>query len=991
MNVPTGAYLAAINSMDDSAPRALQPLAAFIAEGTGEAPQVTLEALRTHLADAGPNDLLVRRLHMAILRWDGADGVTGAWAEGTQPHTGERRKRIYELLGFNDPVSDFADQRFARTGDGMVVISDEFEPWYTPERRTTHEFYWPAYEKYLLDVKHWDPDAVRTVNTATTRVVERLSDPTRDQAYQSKGMVVGYVQSGKTANFTGVLAKAIDAGYRLIIVLTGTIDLLRKQTQRRLDMELVGVENIFLGVEPDDPEKIDITRHIDYFQDQDRIDGNFLKHGFQPSEKGFTDIVRLTRHGSDYRGLNAGITALELEKRDRQKPLFHPDNLYSTGARLAVVKKNAAVLRKLVADLKTIRTRLGEIPTLIVDDESDQASVNTSDPRRWLEGEIQRTSINKLISELLGLLPRAQYLGYTATPYANVFIDPGDAQDIFPKDFLISLDPPPDYMGLADFHDLDMGFEDEKTVENSNEKAYVRDLNDITGIGELAETEMQGALDSFLLAGALKLFRESRTNRSMRFRHHTMLVHESMRTQHHREQAELVRQVWKQAGYMTPTGLQRLEQLLEQDFRPVSLARAPELPFPTDIGELRNFIGDAMSRIQESSGDPVLVVNGDKDIQQQNLDFDAHPVWRVLVGGAKLSRGFTVEGLTVSYFRRAAKLADALMQMGRWFGYRSGYRDLVRLYVGRSARDGRGTIDLYEAFEAIVRDEEAFRAQLERYAQLIDGKPQMTPRDIPPLVSQHLPTISPSARNKMFNAELVIRRSPGEPIEPTAYPEDPTQIAANYTVMLPVLLAATVQRTLTFPAQQHIDPRTGQLRRASNGGSFSALTGIMSADAFLGTMEHLQWLFADSFRPDLAYLQEITGEDQVHDWVVIAPQLQKQGENLEGVGVRNVFNRERRRGPLFGALSDPKHRPAAARIAQACESWGDEVVDSLSADRRGAVIVYPVVSAGVPAKPGNVVFALTLFAPRTAQPANGQVIQFRAKDSSSPHAPIVDA
>lgn len=243
----------------------------------------------------------------------------------------------------------------------------------------------------------------------------------------------------------------------------------------------------------------------------------------------------------------------------------------------------------------------------------------------------------------------------------------------------------------------------------------------------------------------------------------------------------------------------------------------------------------------------------------------------------------------------------------------------------------------------------------------------------------------------MFNAELVIRRSPGEPIEPTAYPDDPAHIAANYTVMLPVLRAASVERTLSFPPQQHTDPRTGQLRGTSNGGSFTAFTGTISAPAFLAAIDDLRWLFADSFRPDLAYLHEITAEEQVQDWVVIAPQLQKQGENLEGVGIRNVFNRERRRGPLFGALSDPKHRPAAARIAGARGSWGDEVVDFLSADRRGALIVYPVVSAGVTPTPQNVVVAFTLFAPRTAQPANGQVIQFRAKDRSSPNAPIIDA
>ena len=157
--------------------------------------------------------------------------------------------------------------------------------------------------------------------------------------------------------------------------------------------------------------------------------------------------------------------------------------------------------------------------------------------------------------------------------------------------------------------------------------------------------------------------------------------------------------------------------------------------------------------------DPVLIVNSDKDIQDQQeaLDFDKGRVWRILVGGTKLSRGFTVEGLTVSYFRRKAGQADTLMQAGRWFGFREGYRDLVRLYIRRDHK-----VDLYEAFEALLLDEEAFRDELGKYAGLDeDGKPIVEPRQIPPLVSQHLPWLKPTARNKMFNAVVKARASVG--------------------------------------------------------------------------------------------------------------------------------------------------------------------------------------------------------------------------------------
>ncbi len=150
-------------------------------------------------------------------------------------------------------------------------------------------------------------------------------------------------------------------------------------------------------------------------------------------------------------------------------------------ARIAIVKKNATVLSRLVKDLKKITAKLGDIPALVIDDESDQASVNTSNPKKWKAGQKERTSINRHISDLLRLLPRGQYIGYTATPFANVFVDPSDATDIFPADFLLSLERPPDYMGARDFHDLDGVAGEERTYANSNERAFVRSVHDDRG------------------------------------------------------------------------------------------------------------------------------------------------------------------------------------------------------------------------------------------------------------------------------------------------------------------------------------------------------------------------------------------------------------------------------------------------------------------------------------------------------------------------------
>jgi hypothetical protein len=968
--------------MAGGAPRPILPVATFFATQEGDrAEAVDLAALRAYLEQTTLDDPVRKLIHLTIAGWDGADRTP--WVKETAAHAPPRRALVYELLEIDASTTAAFDGLFPLTGDGSVIISQDFEPWYTEERRRLGEFYWRAYERHLVDAG-WNPDDVSKLDAATSKVVERLSDPARIEAFAARGLVVGYVQSGKTANFTGVIAKAVDAGYRLVIVLTGTVDILRKQTQRRIDMELVGVENIFRGIDPDDPDRVDDVRHVDYFLDEDRLKGRFLRHSFLPSEKGFPDIVRLTLHGSDYKSLNAGITALELTKADRSKPLFDRTNLYATDARLAVVKKNGPVLRKLVRDLRSIKSHLPEIPTLIIDDESDQASLNTVDPKKWKQGQPERTAINGLISQLLGLLPRAQYVGYTATPYANVFVDPSDTEDIFPKDFLLSLERPDGYMGVSDFHDLTASPDDKLTVTTSNRAAFVRDLRAEKG-GTAERSELRKALDAFLLSGALKLYRREQSDGARLFRHHTMLVHESVSIAAHREMAELVRDVWQTAGYADPSGADRLADLLESDFRPVHDARAPQLAFPNSFDELRPYVASCRGEILSSDGNPVLVVNGDKDIEQQQLDFDAQPIWRILIGGAKLSRGFTIEGLTTSYYRRRTKQADTLMQMGRWFGFRRGYNDLVRLFIGREEPDGRSIpFDLYEAFEGVVRDEEAFREQLRQYSELVDGRPQIIPRDIPPLVTQHLVTVTPSARNKMFNAEMVIRRTPGEANEPTAYPTDVIDIEHNYWTMAPLLSAAHEPQTLSFPAE----PRGDKPDRPA--GRYEAKVGFVSATDVVHAIGSCRWLTADYFSPDLAYLDEICGEVKV--WVLIAPQTAATPPSLKGVGARSVFVRRRRqgRGGLFGAISDPKHRPPAARVAHARAGWGDAAVEQLATPERGAVLLYPIVESETRTSPRDVVIAFTIFAPASARPTTGQLIQFQAKDKGSPLSPIVE-
>ena len=969
------AYLDALKSMRDGSPKPLVKRALLIAEDLDGPVDVSAARLVEHLRAADANDQLLRQLGLALFAWDDRT-ATETWTAGTQPNSPERRAHTHELLGLDAAAVESVDKHFPTVRETSTIISSDFEAWYPPPGLASRAFYWDQYKKHLVEAKHWYPDSVAGLDEDTRKVVERISDPTRVDAFSARGLVVGYVQSGKTANFTGVIAKAIDAGYRLVIVLAGTLDILREQTQRRLDMELVGKENILQDWDETDPE---LGPH-DYADDHDWADGKFVSFGFRPSSRDIPDIIRLTGGGNDYRKLGHGIVALEMQKRDKLKPLYDPYNLFPCGARLAVVKKNATVLKRLVDDLKKVRRQLGEIPTLIIDDESDQASVNTTDPRKWKEGETERTSINRLLSELLGLLPRAQYVGYTATPYANVFVDPEDAVDIFPKDFLLALRKPQGYMGVSDFHDLDVVYgEGERNPENSNEKAFVRGLSGDTL--EERRLELAAAMDAFVLAGAIKLYREKAGRKQGAFRHHTMLVNESFKKDDHAETAEIVKSIWNGAGYISGIGYERLRDLYESDFLPVFQARSAGEPFPDDFDELREPLGEAIRRIW-GTGSPVIVVNSDKDLNQEAIDFDKRPVWRILVGGTKLSRGFTVEGLTVSYYRRRTRQAATMMQMGRWFGFRAGYKDLVRLYIGRNEQDRTIRLDLYEAFEAMVRDEEDFRRELERYSHLVDGVPQVTPRDIPPLVSQRLPWLKPEAANKMYNAELVTRRSPGVRIEPRAYPESGSDIAHNYACMLSIAQAANDLVTLKASAKL----------------SFEAYTGLVSHKELVTALGDLRWMTHTYFQPDLNFLEE-AGNGRIDDWLVIVPLMRDHLNNakmLPGLGRRSIFERNRQEGKSFGAISEPRHREPAKFIAGVeLVDMGDQVIKSYASPTRGAIIVYPVVTKGHPKvqadalDPSDVHMCFELWAPLSSCPLGSRLVQFRVRNRALEDSAIV--
>lgn len=958
----------ALKSMDGEPPSGLLHTATFHLKKK-KLPPLDEQDLVAALTVPDLNDPARVRFQLLISRWDAVDPGETDWTEGTQPHTVERRQLVYRELELGEQSRQRLDAVFPRDPGAVVIEGSDgtWKPWYTPVRQTERDFYWKAYSG-LLERSGWPAGQLGRLDTSTTSVVRRLADPTWDRRYQSKGLVVGYVQSGKTANFTGVVAKAIDAGYRLIIVLTGTVEILRRQTQRRLDMELVGVENILGGIDEKDHEKVAET---DYHEDRDWLGGQFLRHNVAiHTVDDVPTIRRLSTYSGDYRRLQQGLSTLDFraghELADKSRPLYNSANLFRSDVRLAVVKKNSTVLKRLVEDLKEIHAELDEIPTLIIDDEADQASVNTRKQKKGAQTkeEKERSAVNQRISDLLQLLGRAQYVGYTATPFANVFIDPDDSVDLFPKDFIVSLERPDGYMGASDFHDLDVDYGDEpRTIENSNEKAYVRDL--VAHTPETRRLEMQNALDAFVLSGAIKLYREAASGGNVTFRHHTMLVHASVKKADHADLADEIREIWKAAGYDTPAGLARLRAIFEKDFAPVAAARhrrkiaiavktgSPEpkaLPIPATFDELAKDrrIGRTLDRIDRGVS-PVIVVNGDsdKDYEQDALDFQTDEVWKILVGGAKLSRGFTVEGLTVSYYTRRTQQADTLMQMGRWFGFRHDYDDLVRLYIGRNvAAPGGKSMDLYEAFEAVVRDEEDFRDELVRYAAINDGDghPQVRPEDVPPMVFQQVPWLKPTATNKMYNAELV-QQGVGGKLHDFSQQADRgsgSGNAAHFSLVRPLL------EKLTFSGQfGYVEKIPGGIDRT---GYYDARYGIVNASLVRDIVAEFTWAPNWSFTPYLTFLDKIIAEGNLTEFIVLMPELDSSPHLKIGDFHREfpILIRKRREGRAGFSGSSKRQRDAIETIAgkrvdvarkDVLDTSGGPLAVELHTESRGAMLL----------------------------------------------------
>ena len=638
----------------------------------------------------------------------------------TPPTEKEFEQKVEELRQWISQMYPVTDEEFIdikrriksniviKMDTGIAVTDKQPHKSWLPARRANLDFFfWKRYKQLLELDKRWNPRVTASLDRVSDEIIDLLGDPECGESFQRRGLVMGDVQSGKTANYTAICNKAADTGYRVIIVLAGIQENLRQQTQERLDMEFSGRRSEFLL----DPKKQIGNMRI-----------GVGKYGAERRIESFTSVVK------DF-DKNI-LTALNL-------------SLHSVNTTvLFVVKKNKSILNNLINWLKNTADPNGVInlPMLLIDDEADNASINTND------SDTDPTAINDAIRRLLKLFNQTSYLGITATPYANIFIDPNDTtemcgNDLFPRDFVYLLSPPTDYIGA----DKLFGDIEETLYPNAIEPLYPNEMNIYFPFGhkkDLSVTElpesMQEAMAYFLLVNGIRDMRRHKEHRSM-------MIHVSRFT----EVQNQIRDAVNEWVIQTRSDLENYSKLPENISEKI-----PRIALLKSVWHKHSLGKKAcdikwhlfLSKYLFKAVAPINVRAVNQESGATSLDYSNHKsggLRVIAIGGDSLSRGITLEGLCVSYFYRRSNMYDTLLQMGRWFGYRPDYSDLFKIWMNIDAIDWYGYITSAAA---------ELKMEIARMKNA-----NLTPMDFGLKVRQSPDSLLVTARNKMRSATAIER------------------------------------------------------------------------------------------------------------------------------------------------------------------------------------------------------------------------------------------
>lgn len=670
----------------------------------------------------------------------------------------------------------------------ITILSEDVEPWLNDEKAKINFELWKRYKLYMSEN---DPSfPVNDLDDFTDKILDKCVNPKKAGSWDRRGMVVGHVQSGKTSNYVGLINKATDAGYKVIIIIAGTISSLRRQTQERIDSGYIG-RNSSAFIREKENRVIGVGKY-----------------------KVSTDIYSLT--SSYYKSNDEGDFSQSVANR-LNIPIGKNPVVF-------VIKKNKSILDNLIdwfSKNENIRIvdgtpKLFDVPALIIDDEADAASVNASKDINDIK------TINRLIRTLLNIFNQNTFVGYTATPYANLFISQDYneelttivknkqykiGEDLFPRDFIINIKAPTNYIGAAKI----FGYENTNPELTKEPLDIFREINDFDppffrtinrdnkdDLPAYLPKSLERAIKSFILTCAIRRVRGHEN------KHNSMLVHVALLVKWIDRVAYLVNEKTKEYQNAIQSEdemlLSELKELYETDFLPTTKNVLENLDY-TDIRikehdwvDVKKELKNAVLKIDVRSVHGTRSTTNLEYHKIEEIDYSRHEngLSVIAVGGSRLSRGITLEGLSVSYYLRTTRMYDSLMQMGRWFGYRPGYVDLCRLYT---------TSQIFEWFNHITMATEEMRNDFDEMT--IAHK---RPKDFRLKVRNHQGLLTITSLNKLHFSEDIEISFSGENPQTYCLLKRKVAIENNFNVLKSLI------HTIGFPLKENRKELKGKTR-----------------------------------------------------------------------------------------------------------------------------------------------------------------------------------